>query len=113
MQSHSGLRGGPLQPACIAGGANLAGAVGRASPALRAERASPLLLCPCSLLQPANYATYGAQCLMNLDDPLALACMTALIRSLITATCASSLISTFFIGYFGNLPLALAPGIGE
>jgi hypothetical protein len=33
-------------------------------------------------------------------------------RSLITATAASSLISTFFIGYFGNLPLALAPGIG-
>lgn len=38
--------------------------------------------------------------------------MNALARSLITATAASSLISTFIIGYFGNLPLALAPGIG-
>jgi hypothetical protein len=32
--------------------------------------------------------------------------------NLITATAASSLISTFVIGVLGNLPLALAPGIG-
>jgi hypothetical protein len=51
-------------------------------------------------------------CSANPDDPGAVNCVTGLMRSLITATAASSLISTFFIGYFGNLPLALAPGIG-
>lgn len=32
--------------------------------------------------------------------------------NLVTATAASSLISTFLVGYFANLPLALAPGLG-
>lgn len=59
------------------------------------------------------YEELGAQCLANSDDPSAHQCMTQLVRSLVTATAAASLISTFFIGYFGNLPLALAPGIGE
>ena len=59
------------------------------------------------------YDELGPQCLANPDDPSANQCMTQLVRSLVTATAAASLISTFFIGYFGNLPLALAPGIGE
>lgn len=59
------------------------------------------------------YDELGPQCLINPDDPSAVECMTQLLRSLVTATAAASLISTFFIGYFGNLPLALAPGIGE
>ena len=46
------------------------------------------------------------------NDPAAVQCMTDLVRSLVTATAASSLISTALIGHFGNLPLALAPGIG-
>ena len=58
------------------------------------------------------YVELGPQCLINPDDSGALDCMAQLMRSLITATAAASLISTFFIGYFGNLPLALAPGIG-
>ena len=33
--------------------------------------------------------------------------------SLITATCASSLISCFIMGAFANMPVALAPGIAE
>ncbi|PRW05836.1 Adenine guanine permease AZG1 [Chlorella sorokiniana] len=67
-------------------------------------------------VNPATNVTYydelGPQCLANPDDPSANQCMTQLVRSLVTATAAASLISTFFIGYFGNLPLALAPGIG-
>ncbi|KAI3428804.1 hypothetical protein D9Q98_007621 [Chlorella vulgaris] len=59
-----------------------------------------------------NFELLGPQCLANTNDPGAQACMMQLTRSLITATAASSLISTFFIGFFGNLPLALAPGIG-
>lgn len=67
---------------------------------------------PGRALQPTVYAELGPQCLGDTDDPEATDCMNNLMRSLITATAASSLISTFFIGYFGNLPLALAPGIG-
>ena len=33
--------------------------------------------------------------------------------SLITATCASSLISCFIMGAFANMPVALAPGTAE
>jgi AGZA family xanthine/uracil permease-like MFS transporter len=65
------------------------------------------------LLQAGNFELLGPQCLANTNDPGAQACMMQLTRSLITATAASSLISTFFIGFFGNLPLALAPGIGQ
>ena len=64
-------------------------------------------------MQPENYATYGVACLSTaVDDPGATACLTQLNLNLITATAASSLISCFFIGYFANLPLALAPGLG-
>ncbi|PSC75740.1 Adenine guanine permease AZG1 [Micractinium conductrix] len=67
---------------------------------------------PAEVCEPADFEQHGPQCLANPSDPQAAACMNALARSLITATAASSLISTFIIGYFGNLPLALAPGIG-
>lgn len=70
------------------------------------------LLSPPPVAQAESYDLLGPQCLQDPEDPGAVACMTQLARSLITATAASSLISTFFIGYFGNLPLALAPGIG-
>ena len=63
--------------------------------------------------QTDDFDLLGPQCLSNPVDEGAQQCMAQLMRSLITATAASSLISTFFIGYFGNLPLALAPGIGE
>jgi hypothetical protein len=67
---------------------------------------------PATVCSPESYDLLGEQCLANPADPGAEACMQQLARSLITATAASSLISTFFIGFFGNLPLALAPGIG-
>lgn len=54
----------------------------------------------------------GAACLSNVTDPLAVDCLANLQRNLITATAASSLISTFIIGALANLPLALAPGLG-
>ena len=69
--------------------------------------------CTRGAAQAEDYELLGAQCLVDPEDEQAQECMALLMRSLITATSASSLISTFFIGYFGNLPLALAPGIGE
>ena len=54
----------------------------------------------------------GSACLGNADDELAVSCLQNLKRNLITATAASSLISTFINGALANLPLALAPGIG-
>ncbi|GAB4814177.1 hypothetical protein N2152v2_001223 [Parachlorella kessleri] len=59
-----------------------------------------------------NYNTMGPACLGDTSDPGAQECLEALKTNLITATAASSLISTFVIGLFGNLPLALAPGVG-
>lgn len=56
--------------------------------------------------------TLGRACLANADDPVAVECLTQLKRNLITATAASSLISTFITGMLANLPLALAPGLG-
>ncbi|GAB4816680.1 hypothetical protein N2152v2_003726 [Parachlorella kessleri] len=65
-------------------------------------------------LQPAweDYVTLGPACLANATDRGAQSCLESLKASLITATAASSLISTFLIGFLGNLPLALAPGVG-
>ncbi|KAL6779278.1 hypothetical protein ACKKBG_A11660 [Auxenochlorella protothecoides x Auxenochlorella symbiontica] len=60
----------------------------------------------------ANSELMGAACLSNVTDPLAVECLANLQRNLITATAASSLISTFVIGALANLPLALAPGLG-
>ena len=68
----------------------------------------PSRACP----QPEAYAEWGNECLGVQGDPGATDCLEQLKRNLITATAASSLISTFFIGYFANLPLALAPGMG-
>ena len=62
--------------------------------------------------QPEAYAEWGNECLGVQQDTGAVDCLEQLKRNLITATAASSLISTFFIGYFANLPLALAPGMG-
>jgi AGZA family xanthine/uracil permease-like MFS transporter len=41
------------------------------------------------------------------------ACQTQVRQSLITATAASSLIACFLMGSVANLPLAVAPGMGE
>lgn len=48
-------------------------------------------------------------CADNLDYNL---CKNELRRDYVTATSAISLIATFLMGLFGNLPLGLAPGLG-
>ena len=68
----------------------------------------PSRACP----QPEAYADCGMDCGGSLGVRCVYECVAVLKRNLITATAASSLISTFFIGYFANLPLALAPGMG-
>eukprot|EP00887_Chlorella_sp_A99_P001986 scaffold18.g1986.t1 len=62
--------------------------------------------------QDCTYPQLGMACLADQNDSLAVDCLEQLKTNLITATAASSLISTFLIGYFGNLPLAMAPGLG-
>ena len=70
---------------------------------------------PCNpekVCAPENYQQYGVDCLLDPDDQGAMNCMETLNVNLLTATAAASLISTFFIGFFANLPLAICPGIG-
>jgi len=70
---------------------------------------------PCNpekVCAPENYQEYGVDCLLDPDDQGAMDCMETLSINLLTATAAASLISTFFIGFFANLPLAICPGIG-
>lgn len=59
-----------------------------------------------------SYKLLGEACLFRTDDPAPVECITTLKLSLTTATAATSLISTFIMGFFANLPLALAPGMG-
>ena len=81
-------------------------------PSLLAVAHTTLCACnahPCAAQNPSS----GPVCLGNSEDLKAVYCLEQLKTNLITATAASSLISTFIIGYFANLPLALAPGMGE
>ncbi|KAI2791190.1 putative xanthine/uracil permease [Penicillium oxalicum] len=45
-------------------------------------------------------------------NPEYLVCVQEIKRDLVTATAAISALSTFFMGLFANLPIALAPGMG-
>ncbi|KDD74028.1 hypothetical protein H632_c1638p0, partial [Helicosporidium sp. ATCC 50920] len=67
---------------------------------------------PDQMCSPQDFALEGKACMINSQDPGAVSCLSDLKKNLITATAASSLISTFIIGYLANLPLALAPGLG-
>jgi hypothetical protein len=59
------------------------------------------------------YKLVGRQCLFKEATPAAVQCLQTLKMNLTTATAASSLIACFLMGFFANLPLALAPGMGE
>lgn len=67
---------------------------------------------PATMCYKEEYDLRGYACLFTSGNPKAVKCMGELRLSLTTATAASSLISCFIIGFFANLPLGLAPGIG-
>jgi AGZA family xanthine/uracil permease-like MFS transporter len=67
---------------------------------------------PATLCDPDVYKLRGNACLFDTDNTAATDCLSTLRMSLTTATAASSLISCFIMGFFANLPLALAPGMG-
>jgi AGZA family xanthine/uracil permease-like MFS transporter len=46
------------------------------------------------------------------DDPVYLTCKADVRRQLITTTAAVAALSSFLMGLFANLPVALAPGLG-
>lgn len=46
------------------------------------------------------------------SEPAARECLSELRLSLTTATAATSLIASFIIGFFANLPMGLASGMG-
>lgn len=54
----------------------------------------------------------GNACLFTSRRPAAQSCMSELRLDLTTATAAVSLISSFIMGFFANLPMGLAPGMG-
>jgi len=59
------------------------------------------------------YNVLGQWCLFTATNPEALDCLSTLKMDFTTATAATSLISCFIMGFFANLPLALAPGMGK
>jgi AGZA family xanthine/uracil permease-like MFS transporter len=68
---------------------------------------------PCdaeAICGPRAYDALGHDCLFV--SPEGLACVERVRASLITATTVTSLVACFLLGYFANLPLALAPGLG-
>ena len=68
---------------------------------------------PCdaeAICAPPVYDALGHDCLFV--SPEGLACVERVKASLITATTVTSLVACFLLGYFANLPLALAPGLG-
>lgn len=67
---------------------------------------------PQELCDASEYQIRGNSCLFHTSNPEASDCLSTLKMSLTTATAAVSLISSFFVGFFANLPLALAPGMG-
>eukprot|EP00889_Picochlorum_renovo_P001255 jgi/Picre1/28285/NNA_003691.t1 len=67
---------------------------------------------PATMCYKEEYDLRGYACLFTTANPKAVECMGELRLSLTTATAAASLISCFIIGFFANLPLGLAPGIG-
>jgi AGZA family xanthine/uracil permease-like MFS transporter len=67
---------------------------------------------PEELCEPEAYRVRGKDCLFDPRNVEANECLSTLRLSLTTATAASSLIACFIMGFFANLPLALAPGMG-
>ncbi len=67
---------------------------------------------PQELCTPEGYRIRGKDCLFDSYNTAATECLTNLRLGLTTATAASSLIACFIMGFFANLPLALAPGMG-
>ncbi len=59
-----------------------------------------------------EYKIQGDACLFTTSNPAAGQCLETFKMSLTTATAIASLVSCFIIGFFANLPLGLAPGIG-
>lgn len=59
-----------------------------------------------------QYQVQGESCLFTTDNPAAGQCLETFKMSLTTATAIASLVSCFIIGFFANLPMGLAPGIG-
>lgn len=59
-----------------------------------------------------EYKVRGSSCLFVSKEPEAQQCLSELRLSLITATAVASLVSSFIIGFFANLPMGLAPGMG-
>ena len=58
------------------------------------------------------YEALGDNCLEVSTADEVLDCLVNFKRSVTTATAIASLISSFLMGFFGNLPMGLAPGIG-
>lgn len=58
------------------------------------------------------YETFGDSCLQVSTREDVLDCLVSFKRSVTTATAIASLISSFLMGFFANLPMGLAPGIG-
>jgi len=67
---------------------------------------------PEELCSDKSYRLLGHDCLFDPENEEAAQCLSTLRLSLTTATAASSLIACFIMGFFANLPLALAPGMG-
>ena len=65
-----------------------------------------------TLCDPDEYRIQGHACLFDSENEAAVNCLSTLKMSLTTATAATSLIACFISGYFANLPVALAPGMG-
>ena len=64
------------------------------------------------LCSEVEYKVQGDSCLFTTDNPAAGQCLETFKMSLTTATAIASLVSCFIIGFFANLPMGLAPGIG-
>jgi len=65
-----------------------------------------------SLCEPDLYTLFGKDCLYVSGRSEAVDCILNFRRSVTTATAVASLIASFMIGFFANLPMGLAPGIG-
>jgi adenine/guanine/hypoxanthine permease len=66
-----------------------------------------------TLCSPQAYERLGRGCLFRGGaSEAAVSCLSNLVMNLTTATAASSLIACFIVGFFGNMPVALASGMG-
>lgn len=65
-----------------------------------------------TLCSDLEFQVQGDSCLFTTDNPEAGQCLETFKMSLTTATAIASLVSCFIIGFFANLPMGLAPGIG-